>query len=182
MKTIPLFVVTLLVVGCCCVPLRVQAPILTAPHVTTAPTYQDELDQKQEIASTGIFLPIGHLPVPLTDYNVQVAQSFVPTKEVLTRVQLDLAKNATTSIPLTVAIRSSLSGSNLVEVSIPVLQIPDSNASWVDCNLPDSWVVPGQTYISSARRTMSTATSSAGRPAMTQTRTSADAPGGHWTG
>lgn len=146
MKTIPIFMITMLVVACCGIPLGAQAPSLTKPQAVTTPTYQDELDQKQEIASTDIFLPIGHLPIPLTDYNVQVAQSFVPTKEVLTRVELDLAKNATTSIPLTVALRSSLSGSDLAEVSIPAVQIPVSNASWVDCNLPDSWVVPGQTY------------------------------------
>ncbi len=147
MKTISLLVVSMLVVGLCSVPLQAHAVLSsTTPKATVSPVYTDQLDQKQEVMTPNSFIPIGHLPIVELPYNIQVAQSFIPTKALLTRVQLELAKNASTTLPLTVAIRQVLSGSNLAQIVVPAAQIPTSNFSWVEFNLPDSWVVPGTTY------------------------------------
>ncbi len=109
---------------------------------TGSPVYVDELDQKQE-TSNNIML-IGSYEA--LSVNIQVAQSFVPTKEVLTRVQLEAGKNTTTTHPLTVSIRQDLAGADLVSVDVPTEEFTNLNVTWVDCDVPDCWVVPGDTY------------------------------------
>jgi len=94
------------------------------PYVVDDPTTvsldnDNELDQYQTEVEDGI--PVGNFEVPgMPRYNWSVAQSFVPTKEVLTRVSLLLARNTTppTVYPIIVAIRNSLNGDNLARISV----------------------------------------------------------------
>ena len=76
----------------------------------------DELDQYQINHDEGAVGPIGDFPgMP---YNVTFAQSFIPQKEILTRVQLYMGKIITAFYPCIVAIRDNLTEENLVKVSI----------------------------------------------------------------
>jgi hypothetical protein len=108
--------------------------------------YTDELDQNQSVYIEGMIVPIGRLAIGETVVTVQVAQSFIPTKELLTRVQLFAGKNTTTSNPLVVGIRDNLTHENLVETSIPPGAFVTGNFSWVDCDFDDLWVTLGKTY------------------------------------
>lgn len=142
MRKLSILIACVLVVpGLSVVPPRADA--LANPAMQTgSPVYFDELDQKQE-TSNNIMLIGSYEALPV---NIQVAQSFVPTKEVLTRVQLEAGKNTTTTHPLTVSIRQDLAGADLVSVDIPVEEFTNLNVTWVDCDVPDCWVVPGDTY------------------------------------
>jgi hypothetical protein len=108
--------------------------------------YLDELDQNQSAYIEGLMMPIGRIVFEETIIMVQVAQSFIPTKELLTRVELYAAKNVTASSPLVVGIRDNLTHGNLVEISIPPGAFNTGNFSWVECNFNDIWVTPGKTY------------------------------------
>ncbi|MDH7518051.1 MAG: hypothetical protein QHH19_06905 [Candidatus Thermoplasmatota archaeon] len=103
----------------------------------------DVLDQSQ--LDMDWFGPIG--PFPLAGgANYIIAQTFKPTKPVLTRVELMIGKNSTTTYDYTVAIRNALNGSDLTSVSIPAEQIVTENFSWIEFNFPDIAVTPGDTY------------------------------------
>jgi hypothetical protein len=108
--------------------------------------YQDVLDQNQSEIIEGVIVPIGRLSIEGNIFTIQVAQSFIPTKELLTRVELFTGKNVTTSYPLVVGIRDNLTHENLVETSVPPEAFVTGNFSWVECNFDDIWVTPGQTY------------------------------------
>jgi len=147
MQKLSVLIVGMLVVaGLFTVPLRAQTQNNQTTPVVTSPVYTDQLDQKQETTSSNAILPIGRVPVEGFLNNVQVAQSFVPTKAVLTRVQLEVGKNTSTNHSLTVSIRKDLNGADLAQVSVPPEQFQNLNFSWVEFNVPDCWVVPGSTY------------------------------------
>jgi len=99
----------------------------------------DELDQEQprrhHVAIVGSF----------GDGYWEIAQSFVPSKEVLTRVELYIVKGITASYPYEVAIRESLTGENLAEISIPSQDIPDE-PGWVEFDFDDIEVKTGHLY------------------------------------
>ena len=109
-------------------------------------TYEDDLDQSQETWVENAFMPVGTIPITNVTLNVQVAQSFIPQKEVLTRVELYIGKNTTTTYPYVVGIRDTLAGSNLAETSVNAADIVTQNFSWVEFDFPDIWVTVGQTY------------------------------------
>ncbi len=109
-------------------------------------TMLEEIDQYQNITVEGQFLPVGRFPIPGYSYNIYSAQSFIPTLNTLTRVELYVGKNGTTTFPLTIAIRDNLSHTNLAEISIPPEQILTENFSWVNCDLPDTKLTTGTTY------------------------------------
>lgn len=103
----------------------------------------DVLDQQQP--AMDFFGPIG--PGPLWDFlNYIIAQSFTPTKPVLTRVELMLAKNITTTYDYTVVIRESPNGVDLTSASVPAGQIMTDNFSWIEFDFPDIAVNPGNAY------------------------------------
>lgn len=121
----------------------------TIPSESKMPTttfYQDALDQNQSEYIEGVIVPIGRLSIEGNIFMIQVAQSFIPTKELLTRVELFAMKNVTASYPLVVGIRDNLTHENLEETSVPTGSFVTGNFSWVECNFDDIWVTPGQTY------------------------------------
>jgi hypothetical protein len=136
----------LVVSGLFTLPLQAQTQKSTLAQGQVTSSYTDELDQKQETMTNNTMIPIGRIPLPGFLNNIQVAQSFVPTKAVLTRVQVGIAKNNSTTTPFSVSIRQELNGDDLTQVDIPADQIPNATLTWVDCDFPDYWVLPGNTY------------------------------------
>lgn len=121
-------------------------------NTTTNSPYVDELDQSMTDFE-------GPLPVGRTNFfgyyaNLSIAQSFIPQKEVLTRTQFLMARNATTLHPCFLVVRDNLSGKNLATVSVGPSAFPAVNGTpnqenqlaWVTFNFTDIWVTPGHTY------------------------------------
>lgn len=107
----------------------------------------DVLDQHQEVANESILLPVGRLTIPdVLDSNFQVAQSFIPQKAILTRVEVSIGKNVTASYPFTLGIRDELTNPDLVAASVSAGDITTGNFSWVEFDVPDTWVTVGKTY------------------------------------
>ncbi|MEM0466892.1 MAG: hypothetical protein QXX20_04770 [Candidatus Thermoplasmatota archaeon] len=97
--------------------------------------YPDELDQE-----CSIFDNIGLSPLN----NSAVAQSFVPTMNILTRVRLLLFDNGAPQNSLKVSIRSSLSGLDLTST---IVQPGDLNEpTWITFDFNDIQVEPLKTY------------------------------------
>jgi hypothetical protein len=63
----------------------------------------------------------------------------------LTRVELMIGKESTTTYDLTVGIRDDLNGSDITSVSLPASGI-EGNLTWVEFDFPDLTVTPGNTY------------------------------------
>jgi len=76
------------------------------------------------------------------------AQSFVPTLDTLTRVELLLGREGTPKDDLKVSIREKLEKEDLTAVYIPMEEIPRGkyNMTWVMCDFPDIQLEPGRTY------------------------------------
>jgi len=111
--------------------------------------YGDELDQFQLDQTDNYSLPVGGIYLPLDPpitLNIQVAQSFIPTKEVLTRSEIFVGKNTTASHPYVLAIREELSEENLVEASVNPDEFLVGEFSWIEFDFEDIWVTVGQTY------------------------------------
>ena len=85
------------------------------------------------------------LPPPL---NFSVAQSFVPTKEILTRVQLYIGKNVTAAFPYILAIRDDLMGDNIAVAAADPADVPEvlPNLSWVEFVFDNVRLIVGHTY------------------------------------
>jgi len=119
---------------------------------TTSSPYVDELDQS--MTDFDGVLPLGRTNITEFYANLSVAQSFIPQKEVLTRTQFLMARNATTSRPCVLAIRDNLTNENLAVTSVEPSEFPVVNGTpteedqlaWIDFNFDDIWVTPGQTY------------------------------------
>lgn len=128
--------------------LAVVLPGSTMVANTTAnPRGEDELDQHQEVAGEDIFLPVGRLFIPeIVDLNYQTAQSFIPQKAILTRIELSIAKNITTSYPFILGIRDELTNPDLVTAPVAAAQITTGNFTWVEFDIDDLWVTVGKTY------------------------------------
>jgi hypothetical protein len=118
-----------------------QLPWNHLPSISCAD--RDVLDQSQP--TMNFFGPIGSGPL-WGFLNYMLAQTFIPTKPVLTRVELMIGKNSTTTYDYTVVIRDSVNGPNLAQVSIPAGQITTENFSWIEFDFPDIAVAPGNTY------------------------------------
>jgi len=114
---------------------------------TNIVSLDDELDQYQtEIETVGV---IGNNPFP-PYFNSSIAQSFTPQKAVLTRIQIRIARNESTTYPYILVIREYLTGENLAVASvdaddIPVVEdIPDFE--WIEFDFDDLPVTINQTY------------------------------------
>jgi hypothetical protein len=106
-------------------------------------SYSDDLDQSQQLYNW--FGPVGSGPM-WSFSNYILAQSFTPTKNLLTRIELYIGKNSTTTFNYTVAIRDDLNGSDLASVSLSAAEITTENFSWEEFDIPDLMVTPGDTY------------------------------------
>jgi hypothetical protein len=117
---------------------------------TTSSPYVDELDQS--MTDYDGTLAVGY--ALLGNYtNISVAQSFIPQKEVLTRVQFLMAANASTTQPCVLAIRDNLTEQNLAVISLQPDDFPVVNGTpteeqleWINFNFTDIWVIPGHVY------------------------------------
>jgi len=112
----------------------------------------EALDQYQN-ETQGLPLIIGRYPSEDVNTSALMAQSFVPTKEVLTKVELYICKNFSASEPFVVDIRKDLNGDNLATSSvlpenINSLNVSDSelNLSWVSFNVQEAFLDVGETY------------------------------------
>lgn len=108
---------------------------------------QEALDQYQEVAVEGIFLPVGRVTIPdIVDLNFQIAQSFIPQKAILSRIEIFIAKNVTASYPFTLGIRDELTNPDMVTTNVAPESISAENFTWVEFDIPDLWVTVGKTY------------------------------------
>jgi hypothetical protein len=105
----------------------------------------DELDQSQTVYVNGTIAPVGRIQILENVATFMIAQSFIPTKELLTRVELYMGKNITASYPLVVGIRDNLTHSNLVETQLNPDQFT-GNLTWIEFDFDNLWVDLGQTY------------------------------------
>jgi hypothetical protein len=75
------------------------------------------------------------------------AQSFKPTLNMLTRVQIIIIKRENVSGGYVVSIRSSLDGIDLTSISVDPSIIPEPPVySWIEFDFPDISVLPESTY------------------------------------
>ncbi len=95
----------------------------------------DEIDQEQTIDEIGV----------LVSSVADMAQSFKPTLEKLTRVKVKIEKVCYPSDGITLSIRKPIYGDDLTWVMKSEAEIPDG-ISWVEFDFPDIFVTPGQTY------------------------------------
>ena len=107
--------------------------------------FDDELDQSQT-QHDNLGLAVGH------DYqdglNWSAAQSFIPQKSILTRVELFICCiGYSMSNPYVLAIREELNGVNLAVASVSHTQIPPwSPLEWIEFDFEDIPVIAGETY------------------------------------
>ncbi len=85
----------------------------------------------------------------------QGAQSFIPTLETLTKVELYLTKQGDPTNDLIISIRDSLQGEDLTMVAIHPTEIQTSH-NWVECDVSDISLIPGNTYYIIAQTSGST--------------------------
>jgi hypothetical protein len=102
----------------------------------------DELDQSQTQTNGGRLLGT------YSNAKWQLAQSFVPQKGILTRVELYLSREEVVPAtqPFYLAIRESLTGATLTEASISASSVPISNPAWKEFDFPDIPVNAGEEY------------------------------------
>jgi len=105
------------------------------PSISSDGNFDDKIDQEQTEGSIE----------QIISSNSWIAQSFRPTLERLTKIELYICRHAETSSNLTVGIRSSLSGIDKSIVSLPASIIP-SHLGWVTFDLPDITVAANGIY------------------------------------
>lgn len=116
-----------------------------APMNNVTDLYEDRVDQEQTNISG--WVPIGPSTLPGNLVNISVAQSFVPSTRILTRVMLFMNKTQTASQPCTLVIRESLDGEDLTITSVAPEEFPaDGNFSWIEFKFFDIPVTPGELY------------------------------------
>ena len=110
-------------------------------------SYNDEIDQYQTELVQNIFLPIGRLDGLFSPpVNFSVAQSFIPQKEILSKVALLVTKNTSTSQPLVLAIREDLTQKNLATIRLNPNEFQNLNYSWIEFDFDDLPVTINKTY------------------------------------
>jgi len=106
----------------------------------------DELDQSQTVMTENAALPVGQVPIPDNLTYFQVAQSFIPTKEVLTLVELYIGKNSTATSPYVLAVRADLTGEDMTLTSVDPEDVVTEDFGWVEFDFDDVMTTIGQTY------------------------------------
>jgi hypothetical protein len=108
-----------------------------------------QVDQHQ----TKIYQPQGFYDCMIHMFNNHwtclQAQSFIPSYNLLTKVDLWVGELADNSYPLKVSIRKDLSGDDLTSVTniVPMNDMEDnSGEKWTTFDFPDIQVNPGETY------------------------------------
>ena len=134
-KILPIIIISILILG--------GFGALSSPAKRANPLMNDDvLDQYQTQYDSELF--IGRFSQNYSS-NAYAAQSFIPTQPVITRVELDLYKPLTASLPLFAAIRDNLTGVDLTVVSVDAEEINET-IDWVEFDFKDLAVIPGETY------------------------------------
>ncbi|MCX6667173.1 MAG: hypothetical protein NTV74_02885 [Euryarchaeota archaeon] len=131
--------------------------VLTGLEAVAIPLYKnsgargDEIDQS--MTSYDGVLPLGRTNIFGYYANLSVAQSFIPQKEIQTRAQFLMARNATTLYPCWLAIRDNLTTENLAIISVQPNAFPlvngtptEEQLAWVEFDFKDIKITPGHTY------------------------------------
>jgi len=101
-----------------------------------------------------IGLPPGTLDQKQDDYGGWVAgcwndnmfaQSFIPTLEVISGIELNLLRKGN-PVQLKVSIRINLSGRDLTSIQLPADELLEDQRIWQEFDFPDIGVIPGETY------------------------------------
>jgi len=118
---------------------------------STVSSNGDEIDQSMT-AFDGV-MPLGRTNIFGYYANLSVAQSFIPQKEILTRLQFLMARNSTTLYPCYLAVRDNLIGENLTIITVEPNKFPIVNGTptqeemtWVEFDFKDITITPGHTY------------------------------------
>jgi len=111
----------------------------------------DELDQSMT-AYDGV-LPLGRTNIFGYYANLSAAQSLIPQKEILTRAQFLMARNATTLYPCYLAVRDNLTHEDLAIIALEPDNFPlvngtptEEQLAWVEFNFNDIKITLGTTY------------------------------------
>jgi len=131
-----------LVIGIIILMIGVNTNLSIARDIAEEPTslivLDDELDQYQTFCD-GV-MELGYVE----DYNFKYAQSFIPQKNILTRVFI-YAERVGQPYPFHLAIRKGLEEENLTAVSVDYNNIP-YDLTWVEFDFVDIPVIVGETY------------------------------------
>jgi len=103
---------------------------VTLPTVSAQPV----IDQRQEIEDEVYFISNFHW------------QEFVPSKEKLLKVEVKVAQWFGGSPDMVLTIEKPL-GNVLTSASVSAALIPSPNAGWVEFDVPDIKLTPGQKYV-----------------------------------
>ena len=103
----------------------------------------DELDQYQKEFGGGS-IAVGNDTA--NGKYVIAAQSFIPTKNTLTRVEIIAGKSPTAIDNYTLAIRDNLLGQDLTSLSLSPDNFVTEDYSWVEFDFDNIIVIPGSTY------------------------------------
>ncbi|UCB58722.1 MAG: PKD domain-containing protein [Thermoplasmatales archaeon] len=76
--------------------------------------------------------------------GAQLAQSFIPSKNTITMVQLYMNRIGN-PVKLTISIRDELENMDLTSIVITPDMVPETSR-WIECDFPDINVIPGETY------------------------------------
>ena len=108
----------------------------------------DELDQYQtEMNYAWVVGPYPWLgPWGPPNINHSVAQSFIPTKNILTRIQILIGRNRTATYPYVLAIREELTGEDIAIAKVNAQDIANESFNWSEFDFADVLVTTGQTY------------------------------------
>lgn len=99
---------------------------------------EDKLDQQQPICSGNYWG---------TFYSGKLVQSFKPTLNVLTRIEVFGFRNESPPSNLKISIRSSLEGDDLTSITISPSEINlDMPGGWIEADFPNISVIPESTY------------------------------------
>lgn len=95
----------------------------------------DQKDQEQPVFNGGL----------ACIYEDVFVQGFVPTLDILTRVELLMTRNTTVVPGLQIAIRDQYDGGDLATAEIEE-DVPSGTYTWISFDFEDIRVVPGRTY------------------------------------
>ena len=146
-KIIPILIICTLIIsafGASAVPIFSNNNLDKWKEIETKCTFfSDELDQSQ--LEMDFFGPVGVIFLAPT-INYITAQSFIPTKNILTRVEILAGKNSTATYDFKLAIKDNLLGPDLTALSRPAGDFVIENFSWLEFDFDDILVTPGTTY------------------------------------
>ena len=106
------------------------------PTISSLELSDDEIDQQQ--TQIGSYARI---------YNeTHVAQSFIPTLPILTRIEIYLSKSGSITSDITLIIKESRDGPSLEQVSVSSDKVKLNEGEWIEFDFPDLEVERGERY------------------------------------